>query len=223
MVQSQSQTQSHTGLGLGRPPIVGAKTFSPGKKDLTAFFIARTVYSAPYVCCIRICICTCTKSTFFTFRESNLTNSTCLLFSYLYLYLYKIDNLHFPWKQWCLQCSGCLKGYVFDAWWRRCWFAVFWRFICLGELFQNLQMPSLFEGFVVQLDIYYQKERSDAFFICIQICFCVCVCNCICKSWTIGCAVAYSTAGAACGFFTSSTFQAGAHGKATYLYFLEHS
>ena len=24
-------------------------------------------------------------------------------------------------------------------------------------------MPSLFEGFVVQLDIYYQKERNDVF------------------------------------------------------------
>ena len=48
MVQSQSQSHSHTGLGLGRRPIVGVKTFSLSKKDLTALFIARTIYSAPW-------------------------------------------------------------------------------------------------------------------------------------------------------------------------------
>ena len=29
--------------------------------------------------------------------------------------------------------------------------------------FQNVQLPSLFEGFVLQLHIFYQKERINAF------------------------------------------------------------
>ena len=48
MVQSQSQAHSHTNLGLGRRPIVGAKTFSPSKKGSAALFIAKTIYSDPW-------------------------------------------------------------------------------------------------------------------------------------------------------------------------------
>ena len=39
--------------------------------------------------------------------------------------------------------------------------------------FQNVQLSSLFEGFVLQLHIYYQKERIRPLYLHSNLCLCL--------------------------------------------------